>query len=178
VHRWTPHAGETDQPRLIPQQRSLARRPIAPSRQMEGPLDALDDLRLPRAIATSSARHTVEHHLTAHTSRDASMRLSDMGSTDLGVGSLPMNVRVERMVQPTLLSTFCCSSPSKHSALGRGQGGSGPKEPRLVSRVSAVRLECWPRLSDETCLCVTLNRPSALEPPDSRRRRERQTLGP
>jgi hypothetical protein len=40
--------------------------PIAPSRQMEGPLDALDDLRLPRAIATSSARHTVEHHLTAH----------------------------------------------------------------------------------------------------------------
>jgi hypothetical protein len=66
VHRWTPHAGETDQPRLIPQQRSLARRPIAPSRQMEGPLDALDDLRLPRAIATSSARHTVEHHLTAH----------------------------------------------------------------------------------------------------------------
>ncbi len=29
-------------------------------------LDALDDLRLPRAIATSSARHTVEHHLTAH----------------------------------------------------------------------------------------------------------------
>jgi HAD superfamily hydrolase (TIGR01509 family) len=29
-------------------------------------LDALDDLRLPRAIATSSAHHTVEHHLTAH----------------------------------------------------------------------------------------------------------------
>jgi HAD superfamily hydrolase (TIGR01509 family) len=29
-------------------------------------LDALDDLRLPRAIATSSAYHTVEHHLTAH----------------------------------------------------------------------------------------------------------------
>jgi HAD superfamily hydrolase (TIGR01509 family) len=29
-------------------------------------LNALDDLRLPRAIATSSARHTVEHHLTAH----------------------------------------------------------------------------------------------------------------
>jgi HAD superfamily hydrolase (TIGR01509 family) len=29
-------------------------------------LDALDYLRLPRAIATSSARHTVEHHLTAH----------------------------------------------------------------------------------------------------------------
>src|SRR3984893_10227149 len=29
-------------------------------------LDALDDLRLPRAIATSSARHTGEHPLTAH----------------------------------------------------------------------------------------------------------------
>ncbi len=29
-------------------------------------LDALDDLRLPRAIATSSARHTVEHHLRAY----------------------------------------------------------------------------------------------------------------
>jgi HAD superfamily hydrolase (TIGR01509 family) len=29
-------------------------------------LDTLDDLRLPRAIATSSARHTVEQHLTAH----------------------------------------------------------------------------------------------------------------
>ena len=29
-------------------------------------LDALDDLRLARAIATSSAHHTVEHHLTAH----------------------------------------------------------------------------------------------------------------
>jgi beta-phosphoglucomutase-like phosphatase (HAD superfamily) len=28
-------------------------------------LDALDDLRLPRAIATSSAHQTVEHHLTA-----------------------------------------------------------------------------------------------------------------
>jgi beta-phosphoglucomutase-like phosphatase (HAD superfamily) len=29
-------------------------------------LDTLDDLRLPRAIATSSAHHTVAHHLTAH----------------------------------------------------------------------------------------------------------------
>jgi len=29
-------------------------------------LDALDDLRLPRAIATSSAHHTVTHHLTIH----------------------------------------------------------------------------------------------------------------
>src|SRR5215472_11112533 len=29
-------------------------------------LDMLDDLRLPRAIATSSAHHTVERHLTAH----------------------------------------------------------------------------------------------------------------
>ena len=29
-------------------------------------LDALDDLRLPRAIATSSAHHTVMHHLTTH----------------------------------------------------------------------------------------------------------------
>jgi HAD superfamily hydrolase (TIGR01509 family) len=29
-------------------------------------LDALDDLRLPRAIATSSSHQTVQHHLTAH----------------------------------------------------------------------------------------------------------------
>ncbi len=29
-------------------------------------LDTLDDLGLPRAIATSSAHHTVQHHLTAH----------------------------------------------------------------------------------------------------------------
>jgi HAD superfamily hydrolase (TIGR01509 family) len=29
-------------------------------------LDTLDDLRLPRAIATSSAHHTIQHHLTAH----------------------------------------------------------------------------------------------------------------
>jgi HAD superfamily hydrolase (TIGR01509 family) len=29
-------------------------------------LDALDELRIPRAIATSSFRHTVEQHLTAH----------------------------------------------------------------------------------------------------------------
>jgi beta-phosphoglucomutase-like phosphatase (HAD superfamily) len=29
-------------------------------------LDTLDDLRLPRAIATSSPHHTVHHHLTAH----------------------------------------------------------------------------------------------------------------
>jgi len=29
-------------------------------------LDTLDDLRLPRAIATSSAHQTVQHHLTAH----------------------------------------------------------------------------------------------------------------
>src|SRR5215510_5372713 len=29
-------------------------------------LDTLDDLRLPRAIATSSSHQTVQHHLTAH----------------------------------------------------------------------------------------------------------------
>ncbi len=29
-------------------------------------LDTLDELRLPRAIATSSARHSVQHHLAAH----------------------------------------------------------------------------------------------------------------
>jgi HAD superfamily hydrolase (TIGR01509 family) len=42
-------------------ERKLALKPGAPEL-----LDVLDQFRLPRAIATSSARTTVEHHLTSH----------------------------------------------------------------------------------------------------------------
>jgi len=49
-------------------------------------LDTLDQLRLPRAIATSSYRRTVERHLTAHNLMGASRRSS--GTAIMRTGSL------------------------------------------------------------------------------------------
>jgi len=78
-------------------------------------LDTLDDLRLPRAIATSSARDTVEHHLMAH---DLGGRFHEIvGHGDYAVGKPapdPFLKAAERLgVEPLL----CLAVEDSHNGV-------------------------------------------------------------
>jgi len=105
-------------------------------------LDALDQLALPRAIATSSAHHTVQHHLAAHKLTDRFRHVVAHGDYAQGKPAPDPYLKAARMLDVDPI--FCLALEDSHNGV-RSAAAAGMMTvmvPDLIEANDEIRELC------------------------------------